>query len=609
MQLHKKAYGLLIGFFCFVAFNLSAQNQKLADSLAKLYYSGTTIANPLELLLTITEEETNVDTRLEFCNILIEEASKDSLLEYLHKGYLQKGNAFWIKGDNAEALNAYFTSLKLAEKMDSDKRKGMVLISIAGAYDAMDNADNANYYYYEGISILRKSKDSIWLSSALLNAGDFNFRIKEYDNALALFKESGELFEKLNHNIGIAYNKGNLGMVYAQQGKHVLAEQNINEAVTILEELEDYYPISVYLTYMADIYMNKQEHGKALDYAHRSLELALQYDLKEQIRDANLKLSEIYELLGNTRSSLGFYKNYIVYRDSIRNLETIQAMANMEVAKKQTEVNLLEQKRKNQRFLVYTTLLALLSIAIVAVGLHKRNRFIKATNKIIAREKERSDNLLLNILPEETALELKEKGKVQAKRFESVTVLFTDFKAFSAHSEHLTPEALVERVDFYFSKFDAIIEKYGLEKIKTIGDAYMCAGGLPEVSEDHALRMVHAAFEIINFTNKEREKSPKSNSHFEIRIGIHTGPVVAGVVGSKKFAYDIWGDTVNIAARMESNSEVGRINISENTYQLVKTYYDCECRGEIEVKNRGKLRMHYIHGLKEKSSKPLTRFT
>jgi class 3 adenylate cyclase len=201
----------------------------------------------------------------------------------------------------------------------------------------------------------------------------------------------------------------------------------------------------------------------------------------------------------------------------------------------------------------------------------------------------------LNILPEETALELKESGKVVAKRFESVTVLFTDFEGFTQYAENLSPEKLVESVDYYFSKFDAIIEKYDLEKIKTLGDSYMCAGGLPFETEDHAYRMILAAQEILDFVQHSNRENPFNHTRFNIRIGINTGPVVAGVVGTKKFAYDIWGDTVNIASRMESNSVPGKINISENTYALTKKAFDCEYRGEVEVKNRGMMKMYFVN--------------
>lgn len=176
--------------------------------------------------------------------------------------------------------------------------------------------------------------------------------------------------------------------------------------------------------------------------------------------------------------------------------------------------------------------------------------------------------------------------------------MFTDFKNFTASSEHLSPEDLVRSVDYYFSKFDEIIEKYDLEKIKTIGDAYMCAGGLPMPTKGHALKTLQAAFEIVEFMQEAKQLNNEGIAHFDIRIGINTGPVVAGVVGTKKFAYDIWGDTVNVAARMESNSVAGKINISSNTFELIKEKCDCEYRGEIDVKNKGMMKMYFVKALK-----------
>ena len=208
----------------------------------------------------------------------------------------------------------------------------------------------------------------------------------------------------------------------------------------------------------------------------------------------------------------------------------------------------------------------------------------------IRKEKIRSEELLLNILPAEITDELKERGETTAKHFDEVTVLFTDFVEFTKISEQLSPQVLVQELHECFSAFDAIMERNGLEKIKTVGDAYIAVCGLPVANKHHAEKCVQAAIEIRKFM-EERKKNEKV---FEIRIGVHSGPVVAGIVGIKKFAYDIWGDTVNTAARMEQNSEAGRINISESTYQLIKEKFTCAYRGEIEAKNKGKLKMYFV---------------
>ena len=210
----------------------------------------------------------------------------------------------------------------------------------------------------------------------------------------------------------------------------------------------------------------------------------------------------------------------------------------------------------------------------------------------------RSESLLLNILPKQTAEELKANGKTVARQFESVTVMFTDFKNFTKISEELSPAELVSEIDECFKTFDNIISRHNIEKIKTIGDSYMCAGGLPVINTTHAFDVVSAALEIQQFiSNRAVQKKAEGKQPFEIRIGIHTGPVVAGVVGTKKFAYDIWGDTVNIASRMESSGEAGKINISGATYELVKHKFHFLSRGKIEAKNKGMIEMYFVEPL------------
>ncbi|NVJ85680.1 MAG: AAA family ATPase [Algoriphagus sp.] len=228
-------------------------------------------------------------------------------------------------------------------------------------------------------------------------------------------------------------------------------------------------------------------------------------------------------------------------------------------------------------------------------------RLVTERTRELEEEKRKSDALLLNILPKEIASELIQTGKASARLYEKVSVMFVDIKDFTRIAQRMNPDELVQNLQVFFTKFDEIMDKYGIEKIKTIGDAYMAAGGIPSPTDDHAFQITKAAQEILSFSDEFNEKSALENKPiFNVRIGIHIGPVVAGVVGHRKFAYDIWGDTVNIASRMESNSETGKINVSEDFFKEIKDEYSCEFRGEIDVKNKGMMNMYFIQHPKNK---------
>ncbi len=255
-------------------------------------------------------------------------------------------------------------------------------------------------------------------------------------------------------------------------------------------------------------------------------------------------------------------------------------------AKKELERQENELERQQNRMaLLLVVALAVLAIAAGLLWLYFASR---RKNRIIEQERRRSEELLLNILPLAIAEELKTNGKASARFYEQATVLFTDFKNFSHTASEMEPQALVNALDRCFRAFDEIAGRYGLEKIKTIGDAYMCAGGLPLADPGHPRRAVQAALEMQAWLKA-------AGTPFQgARIGLHTGPVIAGVVGAKKFAYDIWGDTVNIAARIETKGETGRVNLSQATYDLVKGEFKCTHRGKVPAKNIGDVDMYFV---------------
>jgi len=210
-------------------------------------------------------------------------------------------------------------------------------------------------------------------------------------------------------------------------------------------------------------------------------------------------------------------------------------------------------------------------------------------------EKEKSDRLVAEVLPEKTAAQIRSTGKAKWDKYERATVLFSDIQGFTKIAEEMNPEALIDELDKFFFHFDSVVEKYNIEKIKTIGDAYMAAGGIPEKNSTNPVEVVLAALEMQTYM--QQLKSSKTDI-WDLRIGIHTGPVIAGVVGHKKISYDIWGDTVNTASRMESSGMPGKVNISGITYGMVKEYFICEYRGKLPVKYKGNIDMYFVNGLR-----------
>jgi len=281
-----------------------------------------------------------------------------------------------------------------------------------------------------------------------------------------------------------------------------------------------------------------------------------------------------------TLATWGIFLNIGIRRAEEKLLREKQALYEAEKAAEQAEIErqLQLSERDNEIYKLRN------------VELKASHDEIVLRNRQIEEEKRRSETLLLNILPEQTARELLQEGKARTRKYELATVLFADFAGFTTIAEQLTPEDLVKQIDNYFHAFDEITLRYGLEKIKTIGDAYMCAGGIPIPNTTNPIDAVCAAVDMMHYIQSV------SNDLFTARIGVHTGPLVAGVVGKHKFQYDIWGDTVNIAARMEQHSIPGKINISGDTYELVKDRFACEYRGKIPAKNKGDLDMYFVTG-------------
>jgi class 3 adenylate cyclase len=257
---------------------------------------------------------------------------------------------------------------------------------------------------------------------------------------------------------------------------------------------------------------------------------------------------------------------------------------------KQIEIKQADEDRATyQNMIIVGIIVVLIGVILVMVWEHKKQ---KSANAQLSVEKKKSEELILNILPEQVAKELKEKGMSFANQYDPVTVILTDFVSFTTVGEKFSPNQLVGELNACFKAFDDMLDKYHIEKIKTVGDAYLCVAGLPGKNKNHAIDAVNFAIHMRDFMLRRRNQLGEAT--FQMRIGVHTGGVIAGIVGTRKYAYDIWGDTVNTAARMEQNSEPGKINISHSTYELVKDKFACNYRGEIEAKRKGKLQMYFV---------------
>ncbi|PZX58064.1 adenylate/guanylate cyclase domain-containing protein [Algoriphagus chordae] len=302
-------------------------------------------------------------------------------------------------------------------------------------------------------------------------------------------------------------------------------------------------------------------------------------------------------ILENAFQDSRFAKDAYIQQEQLKSLMCIPLIKHAEVTGIiYLENNLIEGAFTEERLTLINILSSQMAISLENALLYQNMEDkIHLRTKQLNEEKEKADNLLLNILPPEIAIELKNHGSSKARQFNNVSVMFTDIVNFSGLCEKLSAEELVAELNYFYCEFDRIVEKFGVEKIKTVGDSYMCAGGLNLQKEFDAANIILAAFEINNFIQAQQQsKIAEGKPVISMRIGIHTGPVIAGIVGLKKFAYDIWGDTVNIASRMETAGEASKINISGYTYELIKDKFACSSRGKIEVKNKGLVEMYFV---------------
>ncbi len=489
--------------------------------------------------------------------------------------YTKLGHIHFELDRYEEAYNWYAKSLRLRENRDDPVGLALALNDFANALDELDSSQTALSFYLRSLDLWTELNDSLRMAQLYTNLGDAHKHLKNFNQALEYLTIAEKIYVAHEDTPGLMEVYNSRGDVLRRLKRYEEAFAMTRKYYDIAQAINDEKYIQRAYKDLAALYAAVGDFEQA--YRHR-----ISYD---EFRYARL----------DEQMSRSFARGEALYadqfvRDSVKQQRLLLRQNAAEIAQKTLRMQLL--------------LAGALALALLVALLYNRNRLrrkanqqLSAQNEIIQKERERADALLRNILPQSTAQELKEKNRVLPVRYDSVTVLFTDFVGFTRIAEHMTPEALVAELDRCFRLFDAIAAAHRLEKIKTIGDAYMCAGGLPEPNNTHAEDAVSAA--LVMQAELERlmlENRAAGKPEFAMRIGIHTGPVVAGVVGMHKFAYDIWGDAVNTAARMEQSGELGRVNISAATWERVKDRFRCTFRGEIEAKNKGELAMYFVEG-------------
>lgn len=520
--------------------------------------------------------------------------------------YSNIGVIYYDQGDDAKALENYLQSLKYAELSGDKLRTLTALNNVGGVYNQKPaTTDKALQYYLKALPICEELGKQNELGAISVNIGSIYSDKKDISKAMVYFNKALKAYGNEEGSLN-AYNA--IGKLYTDEGKYDLALENKNKALSLAEKLNVKISIVQSLKGLGNVYVKKGDNKKAIEYYRRAEIPALEIRANNELKDLYEQMSMAYANSSDFGNAFRYQSLYSKIKDTLYNIDTDKKLGGLQfdfdLQKKQGEINLLtkdkalnESQIKRQKLAKNAFAAGLALVFLIAVLIFRNYRAKVKTNKILDEQKVQIENLLLNILPSEVAKELQVNGQSTPRNYESVPVMFTDFKGFTTLADKLSPQELVEELNACFIAFDNIIGKYNLEKIKTIGDSYMCAGGIPTPDEKRVTNIVKAGLEIQEYVRQNNTRRADNGSEpWDIRIGIHVGPVVAGVVGKKKYAYDIWGSTVNIASRMESSGSPGQVNISATTYDLVKHEFICTHRGKIYAKNVGDIDMYFVEG-------------
>lgn len=485
-----------------------------------------------------------------------------SLFANLTNVYLSLGDLKLVDSVAQLALRSWNPRWKEREQ------RFIILNNLAIAQASAEDMKSAEKTFRQIVTEAKTARDTSNQLTGLINFGSLKGMTGDLDSAFYFLSQAAVIAKTIHSTEEYMDLLINLSNVDAELGRNQQAIARLDTTYTLATELKSTENLAKVQKERAALYARFRDFKKAYAYILEYIELNNQYLSEEKVK-AVTEMMEKYESEKKARQ--------------IRELE----------------LDKLDASLKTERITNTRNRYLYIGIAVLvgAIGIATRLQYVHKSRTAIRKEKDISEGLLLNILPASVADELKHKGFASAMYHDEATILFSDFKGFTALAERLSATDLVAEINDCFKAFDGIMTKYGIEKIKTIGDSYMAAGGIPANNTAKALDVVNAAIDMQAFIEQRRRmKEEKGEPAFQMRVGIHTGPVVAGIVGVKKFQYDLWGDTVNIASRMESSGEPGKINISEVTYQRVKETTDLMFtpRGLIEAKGKGVLPMYFV---------------
>ncbi len=616
----------------------------------------------INVLNTLAQEyrSRNADSALKFAHEALGRAEKIDYKKGLGEALVNLGNIYRNLGDYNRALGFLQRALSVGEQIHSNTLIGQAWNGIGIVYVRQGNLDRALDALLKALRISEQRNDARGAASALDNLGIVHIRQgnterafqalfralhladsvhdkrllsivlndlgvayrteQRFDSALVVYERSLRLKEELQDKQGSALALNGLGIIYRQQAKYDGALAFFARALALQEELAFQPGIATALSDIAQTHFKQRNFKEAMRYAERCISVARGIGAKVDLRNAYQTLADIHEAQGNQNLSYVYFRLYTAMKDSIFNEEVARKTADLnskyEQEAQEQRIQLLEREKQVQSLELQRTNIIIYSLSAVGVltialvgALWGRIRYRKRVetelskkNHELAEAHEESERLLRNTLPAPIVQRLKRGEGVIADRYESVTVLFADIVGFSTIASVLSPEELITLLDSIFSDIDAIATTNGLEKIKTVGDSYMLVGGAPKRSEDHCMRVAKAAFAIQSAVARTAAGMSMTMS---VRIGMHTGPVVAGVIGTKKFAYDLWGDTVNIASRMEFHGEAGRIHCTQAVYEAITDaqaqssneqlpVYTFEKREQMEVKGKGVMQTYFL---------------